>query len=429
MVPFNEMSKEELIALQDGIFEKIRKCTTLAETAQIYAEFLASLSHEIRTSMSSVIGFADLLKHTSLDAQQREYVLAICESGNLLFSLTHDALDMFKLEYNQLKLEEVDFDLQFLVADALGTLRQKVGVKPLELTVFYSETMPTYFSGDPLRIRQIFLYLIDNAIKHTGKENITVTVSIDDNAPQDEKGESTVYVSIQDTAKGIQQNVYETHFNSFSQINEPIPRNFGETGLGLSMAKTLVQKMGGTIAMASGQGKGSKFTFTLRLKKASQANKPPQTAVCDLKNKSVVYEKKGSTHDAVAIEKTEPSMKEISVLLAEDNLLNQKLMIILLKRMECNVEIANNGHEAVLKAANKNYDVILMDIQMPIMDGLEATELLRNEMNVTTPIIALTAMVSKETDAKCMAIGMNDFLTKPVEFKVLKEKILKCARK
>jgi two-component system, sensor histidine kinase and response regulator len=535
----DEMTQTELIRLKDQ-----------AESAnKAKSEFLANMSHEIRTLMNSVIGFGDLLKNTTLDIQQKEYVDAIYESGNLLISLVNDILDMSKIESSKLTLEEMDFSLESLIVGILKILRQKVGVKPVELTVFYPETVPESFKGDPLRIRQIFMNLIDNAIKFTDEGDVTVIVSIEDVNADDGRENANLKFFIRDTGIGIRQDDRDRIFSGFSQADSTISRKFGGTGLGLSISKMLVEMMGGHISVVSEPGKGSEFKFSLRLKNCTFPVQYQQTtgAFENLKGKTVlivddntrsreilerhclafgmtVINSLGSAETALSwLDKTDPppdiifsdilmpvmdgfafvkkirhvrrlkcaicvslssdalpvnpnsfdnggfngnlvkpftrselghilqsiacdpvkeqnrttmpqqregvSTKGALILLVEDNILNQKLMTILLNKMECIVEIANNGHEAVLKAAAKNYDVILMDIQMPIMDGLEATELLRDRMKVKTPIIALTAKVFKEDDEKCMAVGMNDFLTKPVEIKALKEKIIKWTNK
>ncbi len=520
-----------------------------AETAsRAKTEFLATMSHEIRTPMNSVIGFGDLLKRSNLNAQQREYVEAICESGEQLIALLDEILDISKIESGKIALEKVDFDLELLIVNVLRIMRQKVGTKPLELTLAYPGELPNHFKGDPTRIRQIFLNLVGNAVKFTDRGDVVVEVSLDGDGAAEVNAETKLRISVIDTGIGIAADKQEVIFREFTQANPEIGRKYGGNGLGLTITRTLVEMMGGTIRVVSELGGGSEFIFTLPLCKGTartdsgdalsesdrvrgkcvlladdnvrsreiikrqcetigmivscaadnaaaalswlkNAPHPPDVVLADIMmpdmdgfqfvkkirrvggmkgveiialvpeavsmepfvnaasdvhgylvkpfTRNELYDVLGASMQekktekgriAAGLKDNKSSVKNVKVLLAEDNHLNQKLMIILLNQMGCSVEVVNNGHEAVLKAAGGDYDVILMDIQMPLMNGLEATELLRNQMKINTPIIALTARVFKEDDEKCMAAGMNDFLTKPVDISALKGKILKWVR-
>jgi len=538
---------KDLEATQKELFKKAEILSQLKDKAEeatrAKSDFLANMSHEIRTPMNAVIGFGELLKNTQMTPQQKDYTDTICSSGELLISLINDILDMSKIESRKITLEEIDFDLEYLISSVLKIVRQRVGNKPVDLNLLYTEDIPRNFKGDPTRLRQVFLNLVGNSIKFTDKGDITISVAI---VPgnDDEQGISNLLFSVKDTGIGIPKDKQDLLFKAFSQVDSSVTRKYGGTGLGLSITKSIVEMMGGTISVESEQGKGSSFNFSLRLKHGEPvAEKAVKLAdIESLRGKKVVivddnahgveivrsycasagmeimlnaYSAKDAlvwlldenhavdiiisdimmpamdgfafarriqeierlkvvklvalTSDALPGSSDESgragfdaylskpytrnelynlmravfgdtrenkkqiitrhmthemSLNGVSVLLAEDNTLNQKLMGILLRQMGCVFDIANNGKEAMEKVREKKYDVILMDIQMPVMDGLEATRKIRNELKINTPIIALTARVFKEDEEKCREAGMNDFLTKPIETNALKEKII-----
>jgi signal transduction histidine kinase/ActR/RegA family two-component response regulator len=373
--------------------------------SQAKSEFLANMSHEIRTPMNAVIGFADLLKETRLTAAQREYVETICKSGELLIALINDILDMSRIESRKIELEKVDFDLEYCIGGVLKILHQKIGSKPVDLNLMYAADVPRDFKGDPTRVRQIFLNIVGNAIKFTDKGDITIRVESDANGTAAE-GMSNLRISVKDTGIGIPKDKQDSVFEAFTQVDSTITRKYGGSGLGLAITRSLVEMMGGTVSVRSEPGTSTEFIIALPL----------------AHGRPVVGEAIITKHAA-----GEMSARGMSVLVVEDNALNQKLMGILLKQMGITFDVANDGHEAVVKVREKKFDLILMDIQMPVMDGFEAARIIRTDMKVSTPIVALTARVFKEDEERCLSVGMNDFLTKPVEMKTLTEKIFRWA--
>jgi signal transduction histidine kinase/CheY-like chemotaxis protein len=399
-----------------------------AETAaKAKSEFLANMSHEIRTPMNAVIGFGELLKSTPLTLQQKDYVETICVSGGLLIALINDILDLAKIESSKVALEDIDFDMEYLIAGILKILRPRIGEKRIDLNLVYPEEVPRYFKGDPTRLRQIFLNLVSNAIKFTDKGEVTVRVTREHAGAASEAGApATLRFSVKDTGIGIPEEKQGEIFETFTQADSSITRKYSGSGLGLAITRSLISLMGGAIAVKSGPGKGSDFFFTLSLKPGQPTTEKENALIGMemLKGKRALIpgENEQSREKHLAHELL---TRGISVLVVEDNALNQKLMGILLRKMGCVYDMANDGQEAVEKISKHDYDLILMDIQMPVMDGYEASKKIRGLMGTAIPIIALTAHVFKEDEEKCRAAGMNDFIAKPVEIKALKEMLLK----
>lgn len=366
------------------------------EGTRAKSEFLANMSHEIRTPMNGIIGMAEILKQASLGEEEKENLEILISSTRSLLSLVNDILDISKIEAGKLELEIEDFEIRKILKDIENILYIKAEEKILDYKTFINPNVPDFLRGDPSRLKQIILNLVNNAVKFTKKG--FVHIFIDD--LEEHADEVILMIKVVDSGIGISDDGKKNLFQLFSQVDTSTTKNYGGTGLGLSIAKRLVMMMQGEIGFESKQDKGSTFWFTVKLEKCSQKIVSPESA-----KKKPVPDKK--------------PFKMLSILLAEDNEINQKIIQYSLTNAGYKVDIANNGQEAIDMYHAGNYDLVLMDVQMPILDGFEATVHIRNIESAIlngahrTPIVALTANAMKGDREKCLDVGMDEYLSKP----------------
>lgn len=396
---FQNKEKEKREIINKELEEAKSKAEDAVKSKQ---QFLSNMSHEIRTPMNAIIGFTKVILKTDLTEKQKEYLSAIKVSGDALIVLINDILDLAKVDAGKMTFEKVPFKMKSSITSMLQLFEAKIQEKNLLLITKYDDKIPEILLGDYMRLHQIILNLISNAIKFTSHGKITFSARL----VNDDNQKVCVEFLVSDTGIGIEQKGIETVFQSFHQATSQTSRLFGGTGLGLSIVKKLVEAQGGSIKVESKINKGSTFSFKLNFEK---------------------------TNDKTALDieplKLDTEIKNIKILVVEDVALNQLLMRTILDDFGFEHDIADNGKIAIEKMQTKTYDIILMDLQMPIMNGFEATDYIRNTMHSEVPILALTADVTTVDVVKCKAIGMNDYIAKPVDERTLYAKIIGLVKK
>jgi PAS domain S-box-containing protein len=393
-----DVSKQKQI--EKELTEAIIKAENAVKSKQ---QFLSNMSHEIRTPMNAIIGFTKVILKTDLTPKQKEYLSAIKMSGDTLIVLINDILDLAKVDAGKMVFEKTPFKLSLSISTMLHLFETKIQEKNIELIVKYDQNIPEVLVGDAIRLHQIILNLVSNAVKFTSHGKITVGVR----KLTEDNENITIEFSVADTGIGIETKKIDKIFENFQQAHSQTSRIFGGTGLGLAIVKQLVEAQGGSIQVESEVDKGSTFSFVLAFKKAHHA----------------------TVLDNEITELVDNDIKDVKVLVVEDVELNQLLMKTLLDDFGFESDIAGNGKIAVEKLEKNKYDIVLMDLQMPVMNGFQATDYIRNTLQSSIPIIALTADVTTVDLEKCKAVGMNDYIAKPVDDRKLYSKIVGLIKK
>jgi CheY-like chemotaxis protein/nitrogen-specific signal transduction histidine kinase len=363
--------------------------------ARAKSQFLANMSHEIRTPLNGILGLSCLMEEESIPDDLRPMMSLIRTSGEVLRRVLDDVLDFSKIDSGKLELVEEPFDLAACLRWSFELFRDSAVEKNLECRLNLDDALPSHVSGDATRLRQVTANLMSNAVKFTHRGSIEMEAHLVEMAPPG--GRHVIRVLVRDTGIGIPGNRIGRLFQSFSQVDAATNRSYGGTGLGLAISRRLVEMMGGTIRVESRAGKGTTFEFTFTAGIADGAQPAADTA--DYEN-----------------------LKGLRILVAEDNKVNQMVTMRMLEKLGCQADLACDGASAIQRVEANTYDLVLMDLGMPEVDGLEATRRIRRMRGPESaiPVVALTASASNEVRSQCLEAGMNDYLSKPMEFEALR---------
>lgn len=383
--------------------QELKEARNIAEnSARVKEQFLANMSHEIRTPINSVIGFTNLLQKTPLSEEQSQFVILIQSASENLLTIINDILDISKIEAGMLRIEKNPFSLRGLCSSVETMFYHRVREKKLTFSITVQEQIPDTLQGDAIRLTQILVNLISNAIKFTHHGSIAVSITA---ITQNEERIKLLF-SVKDSGIGIHDHKVGSIFERFEQGETDTTRKYGGTGLGLSIVKNLVQIQGGTISVKSEYAKGAEFLVEMEYELLPQGSLPAESTLIDPDNHLKDF-------------------NGVKILVAEDNQMNQLLIQYIFKNWQLNFALAENGKEAVEKLQHETYDLLLLDIQMPIMDGYAAAQTIRSELHSNIPIIAMTAHALAGEREKCLSYGMNDYISKPLHenelFKLLKK--------
>jgi len=418
-----EMAREQLEQVNERLSVVLEHAEQSAKDADIAnkakSDFLATMSHEIRTPLNGVIGFIEMLSDTKLDTEQKEYAQTVRSSGEALMALINDVLDFSKIESGHLFLEQREFNFLRMLQDLTSVFFGQAARKSLHLEIEIQDDVPHYVLGDETRIRQILTNLLANAIKFTAEGEVRLVV--EKYSGPNAEGIAEIEFEIRDSGIGMNKEQLQSLFRPFSQGDSSTTRKFGGTGLGLAISKRLAEAMGGRIWAISKEDKGSSFFTRIQLKLAEKKDEPKSASVAvgqngDSPNKDGEQLKPGEAHP-------------LRIAVAEDNSANQRVLMIMLKRLGWqDVSFSLNGEELIEFLKTNPVDLIFMDLQMPVMDGIEATTLIRageaGPESSKAKIIALTANALQGDADHCLSVGMDAYMSKPIKLDVLRETVL-----